>query len=94
MLLSSVLVLWAAVTVAFVGVMFWKSFAGLKEEDTLFLSERAAKEAAEQQQIIARVKRLAAWAKVLGIASLVLLLVAGGIWIYPGIVGFFGSGSV
>lgn len=87
MLHSSVLVLWAAVTVAFVAVMFWKSFAGLKEEDTLFLSEGEAKEAAEQQKIITRVKGLAGWAKVLGIASLVLLLVAGGIWIYPGIVG-------
>jgi hypothetical protein len=87
MLLSSVLTLWAAVTVAFVMVMIWKSFAGLKEEDTLILSE-GAKEAVEQQEIIARVERLASLAKVLGIASLVLLLLAGGIWIYPGIVGF------
>jgi hypothetical protein len=87
-LLTSVLILWAAVTVAFVAVMIWKSFAGINEEDTLLLSEGEAKEAAEQQEIIARVERLASWAKVLGIASLVLLLLAGGVWIYPGIVGF------
>ena len=44
--------------------------------------------AAEQQEIIARVERLASLAKALGIASAVLLLLAGGIWIYPGIAGF------
>jgi len=88
MLLSSVLMLWAAVTVAFVAVMIWKSFAGINEEDTLILSGVEAKAAVEQQEIIARVERLASWAKILGIASLVLLLLAGGIWIYPGIVAF------
>jgi hypothetical protein len=88
MLLSSVLMVWAVVTAAFVAVMIWKSFVGLKEEDTLVLSAGEAKEAVQQQEIIARVERLASWAKVLGIASLVLLLLAGGIWIYPGIVAF------
>ena len=39
MLLSSVLIIWAAVTIAFVAVMIWKSFVGLREEDTLILSE-------------------------------------------------------
>jgi len=88
MLLSTVLILWAVVTTAFVAVMIWKSFAGLKEEDTLILSTGELKAAAEQQEIIARVERLAALAKVLGIASIVLLALAGGIWIYPGIVAF------
>jgi hypothetical protein len=87
MLLSSVLIVWAVVTLALVAVMIWKSFAGLKEEDTLLLSEGEAKEAVEQQSIIARVERLASLAKVLGIASVILLLVAGGIWIYPGLAG-------
>jgi len=87
-ILSSVLIVWAVVTVAFAAVMIWKSVAGLKEEDTLILSAGEAKEAVEQQEIIARVERLASLAKVLGIASLVLLLLAGGIWIYPGIAGF------
>ncbi len=88
MLLSSVLIVWAAVTVALVAVMIWKSVAGLKEEDTLILSEGEAHLAAEQREIIAKVERLASWAKILGIASGVLLLLAGGIWIYPGIAGF------
>ena len=88
MLLTSVLVGWAAVTIAFIAVMIWKSFVGINEEDTLLLSEGEAKEAAEQQEIIARVERLASLAKVLGIASVVLLVVAGGVWIYPGLVGF------
>jgi hypothetical protein len=87
-LLTSVLVGWAAVTIAFIAVMIWKSFVGINEEDTLLLSEGEAKEAAEQQEIIARVERLASLAKVLGIASVVLLVVAGGVWIYPGLVGF------
>jgi hypothetical protein len=87
-LLTSVLIVWAAVTIAFIAVMIWKSFVGINEEDTLLLSEGEAKEAAEQQEIIARVERLASLAKLLGIASVVLLVVAGGVWIYPGLVGF------
>jgi predicted ABC-type exoprotein transport system permease subunit len=87
-LLSAVSILWVVVTVALVAVMIWKSVAGMKEEDTLFLTEGEAKEAAEQQKIIAQMERLAYWAKVLGIASLVLLLLAGGIWIYHAFVAF------
>ena len=88
MLLSSALIVWAVVTVAFIGVMIWKSFAGYKEEDTLILSEGEARQAAEQQEIIAKVEKLGYWARALGIASLALLLAAAGIWIYQAIVVF------
>ena len=86
--LSLLLIVWAAVTLALVAVMIWRSLAGMKEEDVVVLDPIEDKQAAEQQQIIAKVERLTSWAKGLGFTSLALLLVAGGIWLYQGIVAF------
>ena len=87
-LITSLLLLWAAVTAIFVTVMIWKSLVGLKEEDVVILDPAEASQAAEQQQIIARVERLTMWAKRFGLASLALLLVTGTLWMYQGFVAF------
>jgi len=87
-LITSLLLLWAAVTAIFVTVMIWKSIVGLKEEDVVILDPAEANQAAEQQQIIAKVERLTIWAKRFGLASLTLLLVTGTLWMYQGFVAF------
>jgi len=89
-LLTSLFVAWAVVTVAFAGAMFWKSLAGLKEEDVVILDPVEEKQAAEQRQIIARMERLTAWAKRFGIASAALLVLTFGVWLYQGIRSFSG----
>jgi hypothetical protein len=90
LLLTPLLVVWIAVTVVFVAVMFWKSLVGLKEEDVVILDPAEDRQAAEQQQTIARVERLASWAKRFGIASAALLVLTGGLWLYQGIRSFNG----
>ena len=84
------LIVWAAVTLAFVTVMAWKSLVGLREEDVVILDPAEAKLAEEQRQLVARVERLTVWAKTFGFASLALLLVVGGVWAYRGYLAFNG----
>jgi hypothetical protein len=81
-LLSVLLIIWAAVTVAFAVVTIWKSLIAPKAEDVVTLDPAEAPQAAEQQQMVVRVERLTSWAKRFGISSLALLLVTGGVWVY------------
>lgn len=87
-LLSVLMIIWAAVTVAFAAVLIWKALVGPKAEDVVILDPAEAPQAAEQQQVIARVERLGSWAKRFGFSSLALLVVIGGIWVYRAIRAF------
>jgi uncharacterized membrane protein len=80
--MTLLVIVWAVVTAAFLAVMFWKAFAGLKEADVVILDPAEAKQADEQQQVIARMERLTSWAKRFGFASLAMLLVTGGLLAY------------
>ena len=82
------LIAWAAVTAAFIGVMIWKSLAGMKEADVVILDEAETKQADEQQHVIAKMERLTFWAKSFGFTSLALLLLAGGLLAYRAIRAF------
>jgi hypothetical protein len=81
-LFTPLLIVWAAVTLVFIAVMAWKSLVGMREEDVVILDPAEAKQAAEQQRVIASVQRLTYWAKAFGFSSLALLLVIGSIWGY------------
>src|SRR5690349_25135767 len=81
-LLNMLLVVWAAVTAAFLAVMTMKALTGWKEEDVVILDPAEERLAAEQRVIVAKVERLTRWAKCFGFASLALLLTAGGVWFY------------
>ena len=75
-------IVWAAITVAFIAVMGWKTILGLREEDVVILDPAEAKQASEQRQIVAAVERLTSWAKITGFTSLGLLLVLLAVWTY------------
>ena len=81
-LIRPLLLVWGAVTAAFVVVMVWKSLAGFREADVVILGAVEDKQAQEQKLLISRMESLVAWAKGLGIPSLVLILVVGGLSIY------------
>jgi len=82
---------WGAVTSVFVLLMIWKSLVGLREDNVVILDPNESKQATEQQQIVARVERVTAWAKRFGFASAALLILAGGIWAYRGYLAFNGT---
>ena len=84
-LLKVILIVWVPITLAFIVLTIWKVLVGLKEEDIVILDPAESSQAAEQQEVIAKVQRLNSWVKVFGLASLVLFLAGGGIWLYQGL---------
>ncbi len=79
-------ILWGAVTLCFVIVMAWKALAGMKEEhDIVVLDDVEQAHAADVQATIVKMQRLTSWAKGFGLASLALLVLAGGVWVYHGV---------
>ncbi|MCE5308231.1 MAG: hypothetical protein LLG20_11380, partial [Acidobacteriales bacterium] len=76
------LIIWAGITVVFIGLLIWKNFTGVLEEDQLFLDPVAQEQEKEQRRLITKVQRITAWAKGFGVASVALLLIIAGIWMY------------
>ena len=74
--------LWGVVTAAWFVLMVYRSFIGMREEDTIYLSAGEAKMEAEQRVIHARLNKLAPYTRSLGYGSLALALACAGIWGY------------
>ena len=74
--------LWGIVTAAWVVLMVYRSFIGMREEDTIYLSAGEAKMEAEQRVIHARLQKIAPYTRSLGYGSLALALACAGIWVY------------
>jgi hypothetical protein len=81
-LIKPLLIVWGAVTVAFAIVLVWKSLAGFREADVVILDAVEDKQAQEQRQTIAPMESLNTWVKILGIASLALILIVAGLSVY------------
>ena len=75
------LIIWAAVTVAFVGLLIYRSLVGMKEEDTLILSAAEAKLEEEQRQILTRLSHIRPYLLSLGWLSGALLAVILALWV-------------
>jgi hypothetical protein len=80
--LEIVLILWAAVTLLFVGLLMYRSLVGMREEDTLILSEAEAKMAEEQRLILTRLSQIRPYLLGLGWLSGVLLAAVVGLWVF------------
>ena len=79
--LEILLILWAAVTVMFVGLLIYRSLVGMKEEDTLILSAAEAR-IEEQRLILIRLSQIRPYLLGLGWLSGVLLAAIAGLWIF------------
>jgi hypothetical protein len=76
---------WAAITVVFMGLMIWRTLLTSHEDDQIFLSKGEDYMAREQQELIAKITRLARPIMTTGIASGGLLLVIVGMYVYQGL---------
>jgi hypothetical protein len=81
-LLQIIAGLWGVVTAAWLALMVYRSFVGMREEDTIYLSAGEAKMEAEQRVIQERLHKLAPYTRTLGYGSLALALACAGIWGY------------
>jgi len=75
---------WGIVTAVLVILLVYRGTLEVREDDQIFLDSAGDSMAAEQRIIVARIERLARPIKLLMIASIALLVVAGGFWIYDG----------
>jgi len=72
------------VTAAFLFLLIWRSLLESHEDDQIFLDAAEQHMAMEQQQLVAKINTLSRPILMTGILAGILLLSAGGIWIYQG----------
>ena len=82
--LLDVLVVWGVVTAVLVILLVYRGTLEVREDDQIFLDSAGDSMAQEQRLIVARIERLARPIKLLMITSIVLLIAAGGFFLYDG----------
>lgn len=82
--LFSLLVAWGVVTTVLICMLIYRSMLGAHEDDQIFLDKAGDSMAQEQRLIVARIERLGTPIKMLITASIVLLLVIAGMWLWRG----------
>lgn len=86
--LNLTLVAWAGVTAVFVLLMICRSLIAMREEDQLFLDSTESKMEADQRAVQHKLSKITPYTKGFGFASLGLLALSCGIWLYHTIQGF------
>jgi hypothetical protein len=86
--LFTLLVGWAVVTTVLICMLIYRAMLGAHEEDQIFLDKAGESMAQEQRLIVARIERLGTPIKLLITASIVLLLIIAGIWLWRGFKNF------
>ncbi len=79
------LIAWGIVTAIFVILFISRSVLSSHEDDQIFLDAAEEHIAREQRELVAKITSLSRPLLVTGILSGVLLLLAGGLWIYEGL---------
>jgi len=82
------LVAWGAVTLVLIVLLIYRSTLTMHEDDQLFLDDAESHMQLEQMELQARMSRLQPFVRVLGVASLLLIVVAAGLWIWQGLQSF------
>jgi hypothetical protein len=80
--MAAIETLWLVVTLIYGALLLYRRLLGSKEDDQLLLEASDSGLAEEQRRIQARLDRTAPYSKGFGIASLALLIVIGGVWLY------------
>lgn len=82
------LIAWGIVTALFIILVIWRGVLSSHEDDQIFLDSAEEHMAKEQRELVAKISSLSRPLLVTGILSGVLLLLAGGLWIYEGLKNF------
>ena len=81
-LIETLLFVWGGITVLLIGLIIYRGLVGMKEEDQLFLDAAEEHMQREQEEIVARVTRVAPFITVLSYLSggMILLILALWLW--------------
>jgi hypothetical protein len=82
MSLMTLFIIWAVITAVLVILLIYRSTLSMHEDDQLFLDEASSSMRIEQEQLQARMQKLAPLVKIFGAASGVLILVIAGLAIW------------
>lgn len=82
------LIVWGLVTAVFIVLLIWRGVLSSHEDDQIFLDAAEEHMAREQRELVAKISTLSRPLLITGILSGVLLLLAGGLWIYQGLRSF------
>jgi len=75
---------WGIVTAIFIVLFIWRGVLSSHEDDQIFLDAAEEHMARHQRELVAKIMSLSRPLLITGILSGVLLLLAGGLWIYEG----------
>ncbi|HEV3041930.1 MAG TPA: hypothetical protein VHA33_29480 [Candidatus Angelobacter sp.] len=76
MLITTLTVLWAGLTVILIGLLVYRGTLRIHENAQIFLDQHLAK---EQVRLLARIERLRPWVRISGVASAVLIAIIVGL---------------
>ena len=81
-LIETLLFVWGGITLLLIGLIIYRGLVGMKEEDRLFLDAAEEHMQREQEEIVARVTRVAPFITVLSYLSggMILLILALWLW--------------
>jgi hypothetical protein len=82
MSLMTLFIVWAVITAVLVILLIYRSTLSMHEDDQLFLDEASSSMRIEQEQLQARMQKLAPVVKIFGAVSGVLILVIAGMAIW------------
>jgi hypothetical protein len=83
------LIAWGIATAIFVILFIWRSVLSSHEDDQIFLDAAEEHMAREQRELVAKINTLSRPLLITGVLSGALLLLAGGMWLYPALKGLF-----
>lgn len=86
--LFTLLVAWGVVTAALVFLLIYRGTLESREDDQIFLDAAEESMASEQRAIVARIDKLSRPITALIVASVVLLLISAGMWLWQGFKNF------
>lgn len=78
-MLTTLLIVWAGLTTILIVLLIYRSTLTIREDDQLFLDEAESHMRLEQQELMKKVDRLTPIVRLFGAASIVLILVIGGV---------------
>ena len=76
--LMMLIAIWAVITVALIIVLIYRSTLSMHEDDQLFLDDSTSNLRAEQEELLAKMRKVTPVVRILGAASGLLILVIAG----------------
>lgn len=83
--ITMLLVAWGILTGILIVLLIYKSTLSMHEDDSIMLNDTGSHMQKEQEEVLAKIKKIGPFVKVLGALSGAMILVIAGLFIYQGL---------